>query len=93
MPKRKKKLTDIERCLVELWRKKIAELPAPQKRALADRLGISYFTMMGKVYGCGSFTEEQIKQLKEYRWEPWTDGQSQELDGTELDPLFEDDDE
>lgn len=90
--RKKKKLTAVEQCLVLLWRDKIRALPARKKRDLAAYLDIDYFTLMGKVNGNGGFTKEQRELLKKYTW-AWTDGKSQELDGTELDELFKDDEE
>lgn len=84
----------MQKCLELIWKAKIKELSAGRKRHLADYLGIDYFTMMGKVNQGSHFTQKQYELLKKYDWSgPWTDGQSQELDGTELDEMFEDEDE
>lgn len=47
----------------ELYRVKVRK---GDVKEVADLLGISYFTLRGKLNGFGNFTEPQLEKLKEY---------------------------
>lgn len=49
------------RVLNEYWRQRV--LKQPDKRVVAEHLGISYYTLNNKLNGYGKFTEKQMEKL------------------------------
>jgi len=65
------KKTPADKLIDEFWRKKIRALPQHKRKELPEYLGISYFTLAGKLSEVvrGKFTQKQRSLLKE--WEGW----------------------
>lgn len=60
-----------DKLIDQFWRQKIRALPRHKRKKLPDYLGISYFTLAGKLSEAvqGGFTRKQRKLLK--AWDGW----------------------